>query len=198
MRRDALRQALLMMGIVFAGCHTDEPRRLAAAPADQASVRTTAPAAHGTAVVWENSGKGVRLTYPSDWKPRKNPDYELTLIPIGAGGDERRITLDVPDLPPHLPWMIQMNRIEHDYLQDLKKAHPDLKLQDDTEAKVPNSIARLVRSNWHEGDLQHDDVVLLIIHASAVYILDARTDHARLSDTRRTFDSVRSSLQWTK
>ena len=42
--------------------------------------------------------------------------FVARLLPAGAQSDEPRITLDVPELPPHLPWMIQMNRIEHDYI----------------------------------------------------------------------------------
>ena len=34
----------------------------------------------------------------------------------------------------HMPWMIQMNRMEHDYVADLKKSHPDVKLTDATGA----------------------------------------------------------------
>jgi hypothetical protein len=140
----------------------------------------------------------VRLTYPAGWQPKKNPDYELMLIPTGAASDDPCITFDIPDLPPHMPWMIQMNRIEHDYLADLKKTHPDLKLEDANDTPVPNSTARLLRSTWHQGTIVHDDVALLIIHASAVYILDARADAQHLSQTRTAFDSIESSLTWTK
>lgn len=119
------------------------------------------------------------------------------LVPAGATTDEPQITLDVPDLPPHMPWMIQMSRIEHDYLADLKKSHPDLKLQDATDAHVPGATARLVRSNWHQDKTEHDDVVLLMIHASAVYILDARTDAPHLPSTRAAFDSIDASIKWT-
>ena len=119
------------------------------------------------------------------------------LVPIGATTDEPQITLDVPDLPPHMPWMIQMSRIEHDYLADLKKSHPDLKLQDATDAHVPGATARLVRCNWRQDKAEHDDVVLLMIHASAVYILDARTDAQHLPSTRAAFDSIDASIRWT-
>jgi hypothetical protein len=120
------------------------------------------------------------------------------LVPARAAGEDRRITMDVPDLPPHLPFMIQMSRIEHDYLQDLKKEHPDLQVKDSAEAKVPESTARLVRSVWHQDGTAFEDVVLLMIHASGVYILDARTAEAQLGPTRVAFDSIRNSIVWAR
>jgi hypothetical protein len=94
--------------------------------------------------------------------------------------------------------MIQIGRVEHDYLADLKKEHPDLKVIESADAKVPDSTARLVRSTWHEGQQAHHDVVLLIVHTSAVFILDAQTDEPHLGETRAAFDGIRSSLKWTR
>ena len=140
----------------------------------------------------------MRLKYPSDWRAKKNPDYELMLLPPASNSDDRRITMDIPDLPPHLPWMIQMNRIEHDYLQDLRKKHPDLKEESAVDAHVSNSKSRLVRSSWHQNGKAYADVALLIIHSDGVYILDAQTDAEQLQPTRAAFDLIESSLQWTK
>lgn len=151
-----------------------------------------------SSVLWDNSPKGIKLRYPADWQPRKNPDYELMLLPPGASKDDRRITVDIPDLPPHLPFMIQMGRVEHDYVQDLKKDHPDLQVQDSVGANVPDSNAKLIRSYWHQNGTTYHDTVLLIIHASAVYILDAQCDEADLNATRSAFDSIRGSIVWTK
>lgn len=147
---------------------------------------------------WSDARKNLKLAYPGDWKPKKNPDYELMLVPAGAASDDRRITMDVPDLPPHLPFMIQMSRVEHDYLQDLKKEHPDLQVKSSADAKVPETTARLVQSVWHRNGTAYDDVVLLMIHASGVYILDIHTPEAQLAPTRAAFDSIRASLVWTK
>ena len=163
----------------------------AAAPA---SVRTTAPAT----VAWEDKGRGIRLCYPGDWQPKRSPDYDLMLIQGGASPEDRRITLDVPDLPPHLPWMIQMSRIQHDYLEDIRKSHPDLRLDEAADARVPNAVARLVRSSWRQGRQVENDVALLMIHNNAVYILNARADQPHLPATRNAFDSIESSLRWTK
>lgn len=163
----------------------------AAQPIDLA---TSAP----SSVLWDNSPKGIKLHYPADWQSRKNPDYELMLLPPGASKDDRRITVDIPDLPPHLPFMIQMGRVEHDYVQDLKKDHPDLQVQDSVRANVPESNAKLIRSFWHQNGTTYHDTVLLIIHASAVYILDAQSKESDLPPTRAAFDAIRGSIVWTK
>lgn len=168
-----------------------------APPALRAATRS-APASAPGEVLWDNSAKGVKLKYPADWQPRKNPDYELMLLPAGAAGTDRRLTMDIPDLPPHLPFMIQMSRVEHDYVQDLKKEHPELRSRDAADVKLPDCTARLVRSSWREGKTEYEDVALLIIHASAVYILDARSDESHLPPTRAAFDSIQSSIQWTR
>jgi hypothetical protein len=193
---------VLAIAMLAVGCHwheeptaRPEPSTESAppsGPAEPASAPAPAP------VQWSDAHKNVKLTYPADWKPKKNPDYELMLIPAGAAGTDRRITMDVPDLPPHLPFMIQMSRVEHDYLQDLKKEHPDLQVKSSAEAKVPEATARLVQSVWHQGGVAYDDVVLLMIHASGVYILDIHTPDAQLAPTRAVFDSIRNSLVWAK
>jgi hypothetical protein len=186
-------------GLCMAGCQSQADRK-AAVPATrsaQAADRSTV-ATRPSAGSWENATKGIGISYPANWQPKKNPDYELMLIPVGATSEDPQITLDIPDLPPHMPWMIQMNRIEHDYLADLKKSHPDLKLEDAVDTKVPNSTARLVRSNWHQDKIVHEDVVLFMIHASAVYILDARADTQHLPPTRAAFDAIEASIHWTK
>jgi len=166
-------------------------------PALQASQRDAGPTSEPASLTWASS-KGIKIKYLPDWQPRKNPDFELMLIPVGATTDRRRITIDVPDLPPHLPFMIQMSRVERGYIEDLKKEHPDLKVNDAADAHVPESKARLIRSIWHRENQKFNDMALLVIHDSSVYILDAQTDETNLPPTRAAFDFIRSSIAWTK
>ena len=199
LRSGKLLLAAAAVGLI-AGCHWHEGSK--PAPATNPSAANIPSTETGQAAASNNpatfKSKGVQITYPGDWQPKKNPDFELMLIARGSTGDEPRITLDVPDLPPHLPFMIQMSRIEHDYLDDLKKSHSDLKMDEDSDVSSKVTIAKLVRSHWMEQSKQHDDVVLLMIHASAVYILDLRTDEPRMKTTRSVFDSMRQSIQWLK
>jgi hypothetical protein len=155
------------------------------------------PTSAPTSVEWDRSAKGVKIKYPADWKPKRSPDYELMLLHAGATKEDR-ITVDIPDLPPHLPFMIRMSRIEHDYFEDLKKEHPDLQQKKASDISLPDAQARLVESTWHANKQAYDDVVLLVIHASNVYIFDAQADDADLTATRAAFDSIKASIQWTK
>ena len=191
-------------GMLAGSCGSRSGTRPADAP-DPATAPTISEATNARAApadappkLTEWANKGVRLKYPADWRAKKDPDYELMLLPPGANSDDRHISVDIPDLPPHLPWMIQMNRIEHDYVQDLRKKHPDLKEESAADAKVPNSKSRLVRSSWHQNGKTFNDDALLIIHSDGVYILDAQADADHLRPTRAVFDTIQSSLQWTK
>jgi hypothetical protein len=161
-----------------------------------ANAAATRPASH----TWE--ARGVRVTVPAGWQEKKDPDYELYLLPIDAAASESdedaRITFDVPDLPPHLPFMLQMSRIERDYEADLRKSHPDLKVDEAGDAKIPEATARLVKSSWHQNGVRHEDVALLIVHANGVYILGMRAGEKRLAEVSAAYDGVRQSMQWVK
>ena len=162
----------------------------------EAASSAPAPTSAPSSVTWEK--KGVKLSYPTSWHPKQSPDFELMLLPAGSTTGERTITFDIPDLPPHLPFMIQMAQVQKEYLADLKKAHPDLHLDEASDANIPASTARLVRSTWHHDKQAFHDVALLIVHSSGVYILDAQGDDAHQTDTREAFDSIRASLKWVK
>ena len=158
----------------------------------------SAPTSRPSDQKYENRPKGIRLTYPGDWHAVKDPDYELMILPNGAANDPRHISLDVPDLPPHFPFMLQMDRIAHDYVQDLRKKHPDLKVAGESDEKLPGCVARLVHTQWHQEKQAFDDVVLVIIHANSVYLLNLQSDAPHLPATRATFDSVENSIRWTQ
>ena len=173
---------------------TSEVPNHPAAPVANAAV--TRPASH----MWE--ARGVRVTVPAGWQEKKNPDYELYLVPPGVTSsppdEDERITFDVPDLPPHLPFMLQMSRIEHDYEADLRKTHPDRKVDEAGDAKIPEATARLVKSSWHQNGVRHEDVALLIVHANGVYILGMRAGEKRLVEVTAAYEGVRQSMQWAK
>ena len=191
---------------VMAACQTRREAPLAETQADtHAAVQPAAPVAKAAQTrpasrTWE--ARGVRVTVPAGWEEKKNPDYELYLILAGAApspsDEDVRITFDVPDLPPHLPWMIQMSRVERDYEADLKKEHPDLKVEEASDVKIPETIARLVRATWHQSGILHQDMALLMIHASGVYILDARAAEKQMPETKAAFEAMCASIVWKK
>lgn len=180
---------------------TDPATVPALAPATMAAtLPATAPATLGF-----TGAKGdFSLTYPRAWVSHKNPDYVLQLLPASkappprAGSPATTIQFDVPELPPHLPGMIRMHLIQNGYVDDLRKSHPGLKVEETVDRAVPGAQARLVRCTWEANGKAYTDVALMMIRAGRVYILsaDARTD--ALPETRATFDEIASSLHWLK
>ena len=148
-------------------------------------------------VSYEDKKDGFKCEYPSDWKPRSDPDYVLRLVPAN-GAPSRSITLDVPDLPPHLPGMIKLNLIENGYVGDWRKKHADLKVEESADRAVPGAKARFVRLTWKEDGRVHSDLGLLMMHEDRVYIISADADAADLAATRDAFDKVTASIQWEK
>src|SRR5438552_659890 len=83
-------------------------------PATQAVLRpATTRSAGGT---YANVKAGIRLDYPAAWAPRPSNDFELLLTPAREAVGERSISLDIPDLPPHVPGMIPMALVKKGYL----------------------------------------------------------------------------------
>jgi hypothetical protein len=156
------------------------------------------PPATGPATVeYKNDKEGVRLRYPSDWSPKADKDYVLKLVQEKHDG-ERIITFDVPDIPLHLPGMITLGRVEKGYVDDLKKDHPGLKVEEAMDQAIAGGKGRLVRSTWVEKKVPKTDLGLLMMRGEHVYILAAQSPTADLDPVKAAFDVVAKSLQWTK
>jgi hypothetical protein len=141
--------------------------------------------------------KGCHFQYPNNWKPVTDKDYELHLVP-GQGPADHNITFDIPDLPPHFPGMITLNRMQNGYIDDLKKKHANLHVDSSGDHPMPGCKARLVQSSWKQGNTTHTDVGLLIMHNDEVYILTGDADSAALSATRADFDRIAATMHWDK
>jgi hypothetical protein len=161
-------------------------------------VTSTTAATSPTPTIFDDKKDGVRLQYTSDWIPRPDPDYVLQLVPAD-GSIGRRIILDVPDLPFHIPGMVQLGLVENGYLNDLKEKHKDLRVESSADYAIGRGAkARRVISTWTQNGSPHQNVALLIVRTDYVYILACGSDPAHLAATRADFDAVVESLQWTK
>ena len=166
-------------------------------PSPPASRPVTAPAAQQADIVFQHKS-GIRLQYPGDWKAQPSSDYVLVLAPAAEASAKQRIRLDVPDLPPHFPGMIKLGLVQNGYIDDLRKGHPDLKIEESTDRDVSGASARLVRSSFGQNGQRYEDVALMMIHADRVYILSMISDADRASATRQVFDRIAASVRWTK
>ena len=166
----------------------------AAPPATKPATRPATTQAAGR--TFDGRKLGVRLEYPAGWTPKESKDYDLLLVPEKAAG-EREISLDVPDLPPHVPGMIPLGMVKNGYLDDLKKKVGTLQTKEETPT-IPGAHARLVTSRWEKGGKSFTEAALVLVHGDHVYILRASSDAAGEKETRAALDAIITSLQWVK
>lgn len=183
------------------GCSHRAARRPPVAPST--APVTAAPATTTTTTtttVFARPKLGIQLSYPAGWDVRPSTDYELLLTPAGAGdGGETCMSLDVPDLPFHLPGMIPIGAVRSGYLDDLRKQAPSLATEDLVAPDVGASSSRMVRSRWKPGAGEEmEETALLMVHGDRVYIVRARSDARRAAETRAAFDGVVRSVRWIK
>src|SRR5437773_1565719 len=113
-----------------------------ASSSEKPSAREDSPRSEKAGLrTYENSNAHFRLQYPADWTPQDDKDYVLALYPPGAkpGDLTRRLTVDVPSLPPHLPGMITMGEVKNGYLKDLRKKLTGMNVSEDVEQQLPKS-----------------------------------------------------------
>ena len=163
------------------------PRKASSAPA---------PATQPVNQNYENANAGIKLQYPSNWKPKTSNDDVVLLVP--SAGDARTISLDEPSLPAHLPGLIPIGLVQNGYIDDLKKKHPGLKIEEQVEDDPRGNRGRLVHTSWAADGKTMDEVTLLTVHGDHVYLLSLDTDRAQYSADRAVFDKIAKSLQWTK
>jgi hypothetical protein len=179
--------AVLALALLPAGCRHPGPAH--------SSTSSAAPTLSG-ATAWSSSKFGLRLDIPSGWTPQASNDYALLLIPAGAKTADVSITLDVPDLPPHLPGLIPIGAVKSGYLDDLRKQVGPLDTQDQTPPAIPGAKARLVRSTWQANGKQQSQTALLMTHDDRVYILRATADSAHRPRVESALQKIIQSLTW--
>jgi hypothetical protein len=159
----------------------------------------SSPSASG--FTFDRTDLGVRLEVPAGWVQRRSEDFVLLVTPPAAAGDPSApsISLDVPDLPPHIPGLIPIGSVRNGYLDDLRKSVGQIKTEDFRPPPVPSAAARLVRSAWTDAQGRPtQETALLLVHADRVYILRARSTLSDEQPTRQAFDHAVASLQWRR
>jgi hypothetical protein len=150
-------------------------------------------------VAFVSTAKRVGLEYPPNWKPIPSSDYLLLLVPVGgSSSNERSISLDIPDLPLHVPGMIPLGSVVNGYIDDLKKQHAGLRVEESMSCAMPGTKCRRVRSTWTANGRQFVEQAQLMVHGDGVYILRADDDAATFPDTFHVYSQVADSLHFTK
>jgi hypothetical protein len=112
-------------------------------------------------------------------------------------GPDRSLSLDIPDLPPHVPGMIPLKLVKNGYLDDLRKVHANLQSREESPT-IPGARAVLVTCTWQSDGKPSSETALLMTHGDHVYILRANTPSGPDADTRAALDSIAHSIQWGK
>jgi hypothetical protein len=148
-------------------------------------------------VVWvTNQSGGLRFAYPNSWHPIAD-DTVLTLVPV----DESKIGLhtlvvEVPDLPPHIPFFIPLPLVVSGFVADLKKRYKEVTLLDSADLAVAGSPGHWIRASGRRSAGDVIVLALLCVHGDRVYVIDAESDPAGADAAKAAFDRVVNSIQW--
>lgn len=158
------------------------------------------PATAGSAAraTFVEPSTGVRVEYPADWERRPSADYVLLIVPPNGDPNNAQVSLDVPDLPAHIPGWIPIGMVRNGYADDLRKAHPGARVQDLPPPAVAGAKTRLVRSEWTEGSTARQETALLIVRGDHVYIVRGTSGPDQADAVRAAFDQVVRSIAWTR
>jgi hypothetical protein len=201
--------AALLMLIAAGGCRHKSQVGGAVPPAPAPSADTAAaraasqPAAtrpsstQAVGGTFDGTKWGIRLDYPVGWVVKPNQDYVLLLIPTGAAGEERSLSLDVPDLPPHVPGMIPLTLVKNGYLDDLKKTHGSLQTREEA-VSISGARATRVTSTWQQNGKMFCEIAVIMTHGDRVFIVRANCDAAGQETMRGPLESIIHSIRWKK
>ena len=138
----------------------------------------------------------VEISWPAGWKRGTVSNYEWAIVPSKDAGQDQSVSMDIPDLPPHIPGMIPVSRVCSSYVKHLGEKNGKVDKQDLTPPSIPDASMKMVRCSWSKDGKGWQETGLLIVHADHVYIFRASSDTEHEKATRETFDKVVQSLKW--
>jgi hypothetical protein len=178
------------LSLAVGGC----PPRPAPAPHPMAS-----PPATQSSNQYDNPQAGLKLTEPAGYSVKPSADYDLLLVPPNAPATPVDfLSLEIPDLPVHIPGFIPLNMVVSGYIDDMKKSHPNLTVDQNQPYSIPDAKASMVQSHWPDGKTTDSQSAILIVHGDHVFILRANADAAGRAQTLKDYDAFIKSLQWKK
>lgn len=139
------------------------------------------------------SEKGKFATrYPASWRPRIGGET-LDLVPVtDDSGGHRTVSIDVPSIPPHLPGMITLERIENGYVNDLVKHFADVKVVSSTDFPMNDARATLLQATAVDAKMY----TVLAMRHERVYIIASETDVAGADAGKKAVNMILASWQW--
>jgi hypothetical protein len=201
-RPGAVLLALAAALALFAGCASRQQpgpdgvtRREDRHPAGPTSGPATVPAGQATFV---EPKTGTRVEYPATWDRRPSTAYALLVTPRGADPSDAALSLDVPDLPPHVPGWIPIGLVRNGYADDIRSAHADARVTDLPPPAVPGASVRLVRAEWADARGPADELALIVVRGDHVMIVRGTSRPPHDAAKREAFDRAVASLAWPR
>ena len=197
------RRTLLVAGAILAtgsligvGCrHRAQPPAATHAVTSATSpnsTQATTSAAGGTF-----TKTGIRLDYPAGWITKQDADYELFLNPADPLL-KSVITVDIPDLPFHVPGMIPMGLVINGYIDDLKKqAGAPVETRQEA-VTIAGAKGKLLNSSWSAKGAAFYDTAIVIVHSDHVYIFRAAGPASEAAGVLKIHDQIAKTISWTK
>jgi len=170
----------------------------------QATSAPTTSASTAPPVPFSSAKYGFSVQSPADWSPIKGAaDEPLSLLPKSQVNVKDlslvpSLKMQVPALPLHIPGLIPVGSVANGYVDDLRKQHPDLKVDERASVSIPNASDRRIVSTFHQGQTAWRDMVLCIVHKDRVFLLVADCPASDYPATKAAFDAMASSLKWTE
>jgi hypothetical protein len=162
---------------------------------------TAATAAALSAAQWAHAvnfapPKGVfAFKYPADWQAINGPE----VLDIQQGNFAHRLlTVDVPFIPPHLPGMITLARIEKGFWDDLRKRMASVQIISSGPQTMLESQARRLRATATQGGVPMSIDAVVAMRKERVYILSSETDTAGAADGDAALEMILASWKWTQ
>jgi hypothetical protein len=175
------------------------PSAAAVPAADKATTLSNSPSDKSPAGVRAFEKSHLRVEYPGDWTVQDDPDYVLSIAPPGTGSGDRtrRVTVDIPSLPPHLPGMITLGKVKQGYLDDLKKKLSNMQVTEDAGGNIPHSKCQRVVVTGKLNGQDRTLAAMLMIHSDRVYIIRTDSDTAQYPKLTPVWEQMLQSLKWT-
>ena len=180
--------------LITVGCHRKAQTAMVAGPTTNLASTTLAATAPATDASSHFAKFGIQIEYPAAWTAKADKDLELLLVNGSEPG--AAISLDVPDLPPHIPGMIPIGLVKSGYLDDLRKELTGTPI-DTREASpdFPGAKARAATSTWIKDGSCWTESALVLVRGDKVYILRARYLMSQ-SKVKAAFDQIIDGIKW--
>jgi hypothetical protein len=139
------------------------------------------------------------LSYPDGWHRVSVEEYALALAVDASGASGPMISLDIPDLPPHVPGLIPLGLVTRGYTDDLRKLRGEsFRIVSDQRREVGGVTGQQIHSTWRNDQAIHHETALLAVHNDRVYILRATADAEHQTETLAAYEAVLDSIAWLR